>query len=671
MRNFLYKRKIIYIILIVVGIIALTGTTYAIFTTTTTQEGTNTINTLKCLELTFSNQSDAINLENTYPMSDERGKKNTPYTFTLTNKCGAYVEYSLGLAINTSNTLENKYIKTMFSLKNEDGEAILLTDRLEGKDYEGKKTYIFRNDGLENNASKDYKLTLWIDESLTNSQMNSDFKGNIILNIKPIKNEGQIYITVDLNGGNLRQELNEIYREGMKVKLPTPAKAGYHFDKWEVISGGVTIDENNCLVVGKSNIKLKAIYKGGITLTLELNGGSTTQTLKDDYGQGETITLINPTKNGYEFSGWKITSGNGTLNGNILTMNTESVVLEAIWKKIVTITVDLNGGSTTQTFKNTYYPGEKMELVTPTKLNTTFIGWEVISGGITIEDNSFIFGTNDVSIMALWQESWTFNFTGSAQTFTIPHNGVYKLETWGAQGGSYNTTYYGGYGGYSTGEIYLNKNDVLNIYVGGMATSAQGGFNGGGTGATITGNSGGGGATHIATVTGVLSSLSSKTDNILIVSGGGGGSFYETGTGGAQGGAGGGYIGNSGLYKNRSIPYGGTQTAGGTCADSSSLSGSFGKGGTWTDYSTGGGGGYYGGAAGGTDVSDHNDYGTGSGGSGYIGNSELSNKSMYCYNCESSSNTATKTVSTTCVSSTPTTNCAKQGNGYAKITYVS
>ncbi len=46
---------------------------------------------------------------------------------------------------------------------------------------------------------------------------------------------------MDLDGGNLLQELNEIYREGMKIKLPVPAKAGYYFDKWEVTSGDGTM----------------------------------------------------------------------------------------------------------------------------------------------------------------------------------------------------------------------------------------------------------------------------------------------------------------------------------------------------------------------------------------------------------------------------------------------
>ena len=55
----------------------------------------------------------------------------------------------------------------------------------------------------------------------------------------------------------------------------------------------------------------------------------------------------------------------------------------------------------------------------------------------------------------------------------------------------------------------------------------------------------------------------------------------------------------------------------------------------------------------------------GGGSSGYIGNSLLTNKAMYCYNCEDSSEESTKTISTTRAEETPTENCAKKGNGYA------
>ena len=760
MRNFPYKRKIIYIVLIVVGIITLTGTTYAIFTTTTTQEGTNTINILKCLELELSNQKNIINLTNTYPMRDERGSKNPPYTFTLTNKCGIYLEYSIGLAVNKNNTLEDKYVKTIFSLPNNDGEPVLLTDRQEGNTYNDRKTYIFRNDGLENGESKDYKLVLWLDGTASDSEMQKSFTGNIIINTKPIKNEDQKTITVDLNGGNLLQELNEVYREGMKIKLPVPAKAGYHFDKWEITAGDATIDENNYLTIGKENITLKAYYAGGVTLTLELNGGNTTQTFKEDYGQGETITLIEPTKEGYLFGGWKIISGNGIINGSTLTMNTESVVIEAIWKKQVTLTVELNGGSTTQSFKDEYFEGDKITLNEPTKedylfggwkitsgdgiingniltisaenikleatwkkrvtltvdlnggsttqnfksaygekdeitltiptrSNIAFIGWEIISGDATINNNKLIFGSSDVSIRALWRETWTFDFTGSEQTFTVPYRGVYKLEIWGAQGGSvsYSGTYNGGYGGYSNGSINLTKNEVLYINVGGsgsggVATSSySGGYNGGGSTNETRGtdhyHASGGGATHIANVSGILSSLSSKTSNILIVAGAGGGGYRHTESEkySSIGGSGGGIQGTDSTTNgsNGKQGLGGYQTAGGKYeggSGSSSIFGSFGQGGTpGNSWGSAGGGGFYGGGASNGDVGSSGNSG-GGGGSGYIGNSLLSDKVMYCYNCTSSSENATKTISTTCTNSSATENCTKQGNGYARITFI-
>ena len=43
---------------------------------------------------------------------------------------------------------------------------------------------------------------------------------------------------------------------------------------------------------------------------------------------------------------------------------------------------------------------------------------------------------------------------------------------------------------------------------------------------------------------------------------------------------------------------------------------------------------------------------------------------MYCYNCTTSSEEATKTISTTCTNKNATEKCSKQGNGYAKITYL-
>ena len=61
---------------------------------------------------------------------------------------------------------------------------------------------------------------------------------------------------------------------------------------------------------------------------------------------------------------------------------------------------------------------------------------------------------------------------------------------------------------------------------------------------------------------------------------------------------------------------------------------------------------------------------TSNGGYNWGGTGSNVYKSMYCYNCTESTEESTKTISTICTSATPTENCAKQGNGYARITLI-
>lgn len=303
-------------------------------------------------------------------------------------------------------------------------------------------------------------------------------------------------------------------------------------------------------------------------------------------------------------------------------------------------------------------------------------------------------------LFAIWKKATAkeFGYTGSTVTYTIPSRGRYKLEVWGAQGGSYDSTYYGGYGAYATGDIFLNAGDKLYISVGAEGKSAPkpisstfttpATFNGGGK-ADATKDcdnfaASGGGATHIASQTGQLSSLSSNVNTIYIVAAGGGGasaricstSDWHKSSGGNGGGIKGGspkVFDNSGWTY--TYPGGGSQTAGGSAGlqnnESGATAGTFGKGGSWSSstrsksYTSaiGGGGGFYGGGGG--------MFIGGGGGSSYIGNPQLINKIMYCYQCETSPNEATKTNTTNNASEDPKSNFAKKGNGYAKITFIS
>ena len=281
-------------------------------------------------------------------------------------------------------------------------------------------------------------------------------------------------------------------------------------------------------------------------------------------------------------------------------------------------------------------------------------------------------------------QTWNYGYTGNEKMFTTACTGTYKLEVWGAQGGT-TYGYNGGYGGYSVGLISLSKDNTLFINVGGAGnangTGAAGGYNGGGSSSknssqqAISRQGSGGGATHISTQSGLLKALANFKNNILIVSGGGGGSNYwpgmsEYGVQFGYGGHAGGYIGNSGTSTCSGLSTchnpggGGTQTTNGT---SQGVTAGFGYGGNGNSSSAGGSGGGSGFYGGGGSL----DNAGGGGGSSYIGNSRLYNKVMYCYNCSQSSEVSTKTISTTCTNSTPIENCSKQGNGYARITLVS
>ena len=134
-------------------------------------------------------------------------------------------------------------------------------------------------------------------------------------------------------------------------------------------------------------------------------------------------------------------------------------------------------------------------------------------------------------------------YTGKIESLKLSP-GIYELECWGAQGGQgsdneyANTSWNYGKGGYSFGEIEIFKTTTLYICVGGRGLSysgypaiptnslVKGGYNGGGNTFRDSYEFGGsgGGATHIALQSGLLSSLESKKDSILLVAGGGGGS---------------------------------------------------------------------------------------------------------------------------------------------------
>ena len=319
-----------------------------------------------------------------------------------------------------------------------------------------------------------------------------------------------------------------------------------------------------------------------------------------------------------------------------------------------TISIILKGNKEDYTFLGSEYEdpgyvaksndGEILEAEVSSNVDTSKLGTYKITYKITKYGKT----ASVERIVSVIEGSYDYNFIGGEDEFTVAVTGYYRLEAWGAQGGNASGGR-GGYGGYTTGLAYLTKGTKLYINVGGQGangtannTEYQGGYNGGGSGKGSSEYrvSGGGGATHIAIRTGLLSTLETSLQDVLIVAGGGGGAAYYNGSIYGFGGEGGGVIGGSGTTNdennNTTVGEGGTQTTGA----------GFGQGVNAT-AGPGGGGGLYGGLS-------PNTYRGAGGGSGYVG--ALIESETYAY--------------TGAVNDIATSYAAKNGNGYAKITYV-
>lgn len=128
--------------------------------------------------------------------------------------------------------------------------------------------------------------------------------------------------------------------------------------------------------------------------------------------------------------------------------------------------------------------------------------------------------------------TFNFDYTGSVQEITLPP-GKYKLQCWGAQGGSVSGSYTaaGSKGGYSEGVLTITEPTTIYVFVGGKGTdsstsstsgTANGGWNGGGASVRrssydSSGEYGvsyprpGGGATDMCLVTSTMNYQSGRT----------------------------------------------------------------------------------------------------------------------------------------------------------------
>ena len=211
------------------------------------------------------------------------------------------------------------------------------------------------------------------------------------------------------------------------------APTGKVFDKWEVVSGGITLADVNSatttFTMPASAVSVKATYKTTpvttYNLTTQVNGGhGTISASKTGLTAGSTETITFNPEVGYEIDTVTVNGTATSVSGNTLnvTMNENKTVV--VTYKAIEYNITVTDGKATIGAGSEISKAAEGTAVTLTAnaapSGKVFDKWEVVSGGITLADansatTTFTMPASAVSVKATYKNA--------------PHTHIYNQET--------------------------------------------------------------------------------------------------------------------------------------------------------------------------------------------------------------------------------------------------
>lgn len=233
-------------------------------------------------------------------------------------------------------------------------------------------------------------------------------------------NEGDLFtITYELNDGVDPGNPTSYTKDTEDITLINPIKDGAEFLGWTG-SNGATPSKTVIIPKGSTgNRSYVANWKEEIyTITYDLNGGTVNGTNPTSYTKGsKDITLINPTRDGYVFAGWKGTGISSTsMNVIIPSGSTGNRSYTATWAEELEVSYSikytLNGGIVLGENPTSYTSNTPtFELINPIKDGAKFLGWTGTNGNEPEE--KVIIGkgsTGNRVYVANWDDDFTITY---------------------------------------------------------------------------------------------------------------------------------------------------------------------------------------------------------------------------------------------------------------------
>ena len=190
------SRKILVVVAIIGLIITLAGMSYAYIKVRKNQDSINSMSMLRCLGVDYFDETNAVSLDNVYPVSDEEGMKTPIYKFKVTNKCNTKIYAKINLeTLTLDNLIDLKHVKVWFNNKNlnEAKIGILNNENIFTRETKTLAEAEQSNNLMEINMgeyeSEEFELRIWLDEATTWEEgKNTSYAGKITVSVSPNPN---------------------------------------------------------------------------------------------------------------------------------------------------------------------------------------------------------------------------------------------------------------------------------------------------------------------------------------------------------------------------------------------------------------------------------------------------------------------------------------------------
>ena len=239
-------------------------------------------------------------------------------------------------------------------------------------------------------------------------------------------------ITFNGNGGSGSMEPVTV-KAGTNYILPAcgfTAPADQEFKAWEI--GGAEYKVGDSYTVDRDT-EIKALWENSVitpttyTVTVGNDGNGTGTATPSTAAAGTTITLTATPNKGYHFKEWQVISGGVTIKDDKFLMPNDNVEVRAIFEKDApteyTITVTSGGNGTASASHAKAVVDTEITLTATPDKGYHFKEWEVMSGGVTIENNKFTMPDGNVEVKAIFEKDapteFTITFDGNGGTPSV------------------------------------------------------------------------------------------------------------------------------------------------------------------------------------------------------------------------------------------------------------